>query len=98
MKSSLYVVYTGPEIYFTAELNAGVQYIMAVRSRTVQNYAGTSVFCLFRDIKYIKAVQIYLPKELKSSPSHQRKEITGNGKCFVVFVLLCRWQFQLISK
>ena len=30
-------LYTGPEIYFTAELNAGVQYIctMAVRSRTV---------------------------------------------------------------
>ena len=27
MKSSLLVVYTGPEIYFTAELNAGVQYI-----------------------------------------------------------------------
>ena len=37
VKSSLYVVYTGPEIYFTAELNAGVHYIctMAVRSRTV---------------------------------------------------------------
>ena len=27
VQSSLYVVYTGPEIYFTAELNAGVQYI-----------------------------------------------------------------------
>ena len=35
MKSSLYVVYTGPEIYFTAELNAGVQYICTMATRTV---------------------------------------------------------------
>ena len=28
VKSGLHVVYTGPEIYFTAELNAGVQCIL----------------------------------------------------------------------
>ena len=87
-----------PEIYFTAELNAGAQWILLkilYDGGQVQNCAWTRVFHLFRNTKYIEAVEIYLSKELKSSSSHRRKEITGNGKCFVVFVFLC---IQLISK
>ena len=86
MKSSLLVVYTGPEIYFTAELNAGVQYIctMAVRSRTVLE----RVFAIYSGIlNTSKPFKFICQRNLSQAQATDAKKLRAMVN---VFVLLCR--------
>ena len=86
VKSSLYVVCTGPEIYFTAELNAGVQYIctMAVRSITVLE----RVFAIYSGIlNTSKPFKFICQRNLSQAQATDAKKLRAMVN---VFVLLCR--------
>ena len=89
VKSSLQVVYTGPEICFTAELNAGVQYMsenctMAVRSRTVLE----RVFPIYSGIlNTSKPFKFICQRNLSQAQATDAKKLRAMVN---VFVLLCR--------
>ena len=93
MKSSLYVVYTGPEIYFTAELNAGVQcilYMMAVRYRTVLE----RVFSVYSGIlNTSKPFKFICQRDLSQAQATNAKKL----RAMVMFCSVCTLMSLTVS-